>query len=125
MLASLTYASLAERKRRVTDMREATREARRAIEDLAMVRSLSGPEVEQALRRARQDTDRWTFRGGTGTYLRAVTLPECVREAQRQRRSLTMKIEATHSPDLRDTQQPIENRRDPADSAPGALRAWP
>ncbi len=101
VLASLVYASLAERKRRVGDMHEATREARQAIEDLAMVRSLSGSEVEEALRRARQDTDRWTFRGGTGTYLRAVTLPECVREAQRQRRSLVIKIDIVNPADER------------------------
>jgi hypothetical protein len=101
VLASLTYASLAERKRRVTDMREATSGARRAIEDLTMVRSLSGPEVEQALHNARQDTDRWTFRGGTGTYLRAVTLPECVREAQGQRRSLTVKVDIVNPADER------------------------
>lgn len=101
VLASLVYGSLAERKRRVADMREATSEARRAIEDLAMVRSLSGGEVEQTLRQARQDTDRWVFKGGTGTYLRAVTLPECVREAQRQRRSLVIKIDIVNPADER------------------------
>jgi hypothetical protein len=101
VLASLVYGSLAERRRRVTDMHEATSEARKAIEDLSLVRSVSGSEVEEALRRARQDTDRWTFRGGTGTYLRAVTLPECVREAQRQRRSLVVKIDIVNPADER------------------------
>ncbi|MEY9941569.1 hypothetical protein [Streptacidiphilus sp. MAP5-3] len=92
VLASLVYASLAERKRRTVDMRRALTETRLAISDTAMVRSLSGPDVEEALRRARADTKRWWFRGGTGTYLRAVTLPECVREAQRTRRPLEVKV---------------------------------
>src|SRR5262249_7713202 len=41
----------------------------------------------------------WVFKGGTGTYLRAVTLPECVLEAQRQRRSLSMKIDIVNPAD--------------------------
>jgi hypothetical protein len=101
VLASLVFASLAERKRRTTDMRRAMQGTQQAIADAGMVRSLTGPEVEQALRRARADTDRWIFRGGTGTYLRAVTLPECVREAQRLRRALSMKVDIVDPSDDR------------------------
>jgi hypothetical protein len=102
VLASLVYGSLAERRRRVADMREATGESRRAIENLALVRRLDGrDEVEQALYRARQDTDRWMFKGGTGTYLRAVVLRECVQEARRQRRSLTVRIDIINPADER------------------------
>lgn len=93
VLAALVFGSLTERRRRVTDIRAATEGTSRAIEDLAMVRTLSGAEVGQAHERARRDTTRWVFKGGTGTYLRAVTLPQCVLEAQRQRRSLSMKID--------------------------------
>ncbi|MEU5209977.1 hypothetical protein [Streptomyces sp. NPDC020742] len=99
VLAALVFGSLTERRRRVADIREATAGTQQALEDLAMVRSLSGTEVRRALDEARQNTDRWVFKGGTGTYLRAVTLPECVRKAQAQRRSLTMKIDIVNPAD--------------------------
>jgi hypothetical protein len=99
VLAALVYGSLTERRRRMADIRAASAGTSRAIEDLAMVRTLSGAEVALAHERARRTTTRWVFKGGTGTYLRAVTLPECVLEAQRQRRSLTMKIDIINPAD--------------------------
>jgi hypothetical protein len=99
VLAALVYGSLTERRRRMADIRAATAGTSRAIEDLAMVRTLAGPEVGQAHEQARRTTSRWVFKGGTGTYLRAVTLPQCVLEAQRQRRSLSMKIDIVNPAD--------------------------
>ncbi|MET9647921.1 hypothetical protein ACFZB6_27125 [Streptomyces syringium] len=99
VLAALVFGTLTERRRRIADIREATTGTRHALEDLTMVRSLSGAELERALEQARQNTDHWIFKGGTGTYLRAVTLPVCVREAQRQRRSLSMKIDIVNPAD--------------------------
>ncbi|MFF7973541.1 hypothetical protein [Streptomyces sp. NPDC007905] len=99
VLAALVYGSLTERRRRLADIQQATEGTSRAIEDLAMVRTLSGPEVALAHERARRSTTRWVFKGGTGTYLRAVTLPECVLEAQRQRRSISMKIDIVNPDD--------------------------
>jgi hypothetical protein len=99
VLAALVYGSLTERRRRMADIRTATTATSRAVEDLAMVRTLSGAEVALAHERARRTTTRWVFKGGTGTYLRAVTLPECVLEAQRQRRSLSMKIDIINPAD--------------------------
>ncbi|MGW7527421.1 hypothetical protein [Streptomyces sp. NPDC054783] len=99
VLAALVYGSLTERRRRMADLQAATSGTSRAIEDLAMVRTLSGAEVALAHERARRTTTRWVFKGGTGTYLRAVTLPECVLEAQRQRRSLSMKIDIVNPAD--------------------------
>ncbi|MGK5639729.1 hypothetical protein ACSNOK_15660 [Streptomyces sp. URMC 126] len=93
VLAALVFGTLTERRRRVKDIDEAMRGTRRALEDLAMVRTVTGDALEQALNEARNDTDRWYFKGGTGTYLRAVTLPVCVEQAQRLRRSLSMKID--------------------------------
>lgn len=101
VLAALVYGSLTERRRRMADIRGATEGTSRAIEDLAMVRTLSGPEVGLAHEKARRNTTRWVFKGGTGTYLRAVTLPECVEEAKRQRRSLSMKIDIVNPADDR------------------------
>ena len=93
VLGALAVGSLTERVRRRSDIREVSAETRRTLEDLAMVRSLSGSEVGEALKTARQETSRWYFKGGTGTYLRAVTLPRCVEIATRQRTPLTVKID--------------------------------
>jgi hypothetical protein len=57
------------------------------------IRILTGSQVTTELRAARHDTEFWHFRGGTGTYLRAVTLPECVHNARERRRSITVRIE--------------------------------
>ncbi|MFF4589956.1 hypothetical protein [Streptomyces sp. NPDC001388] len=101
VLAALVFGSLTERRRRMADIRAATAATGRAIEDLAMVRTLAGPEVGLAHEQARRSTSRWVFKGGTGTYLRAVTLPQCVLEAQRQRRALSMKIDIVNPADDR------------------------
>lgn len=65
----------------------------RMIDDATMVRMLTGPQVSEALADARRGTDRWTFRGGTGTYIRAVTLRECVASSRRDRRNLQVRLE--------------------------------
>lgn len=57
------------------------------------IRILTGSEVSMQLRAARHDTEFWHFRGGTGTYLRAITLPECVEHAKERRRSIRFSIE--------------------------------
>lgn len=101
VLAALVYGTLHDRVRRVADIRSATTGTQRALEDLTMVRTLAGAELEHALAQARRTTDQWIFKGGTGRYLRAVTLPECVREARTRRRSLTVKAEIVHPGDER------------------------
>ncbi|MET7486272.1 hypothetical protein [Streptomyces sp. NPDC005538] len=101
VLAALVLGTLTERRRRMADLRAATAGTGQAIADLAMVRTLSGAEVALAHEQARRTTARWVFKGGTGTYLRAVTLPECVLEAQRQRRALSMKIDIINPADDR------------------------
>lgn len=74
-------------------LRASVERVARSLEDASMVRVLTWPEVTVALAEARQVTDRWTFRGGTGTYIRAKTLPECVGHARRNRRNLVMRLE--------------------------------
>jgi hypothetical protein len=66
---------------------------RQALDDASMVRVLHGTEVNDALAQARHTTDRWVFKGGTGTYIRAVTLPECVDVARREKRTLHVQLE--------------------------------
>lgn len=67
--------------------------ASKALADAVAVRQLSGVQVGQNYAEARRHTDQWTFKGGTGTYLRAVTLKECVENARREQRPLRMQLE--------------------------------
>ncbi|MYT28518.1 hypothetical protein GTY73_06650 [Streptomyces sp. SID8354] len=99
VLGALAVGTMTERLRRKADIEEASAETRRALEDLAMVRSLTGHQVGDALERARAQTNVWYFKGGTGTYLRAVTLPRCVEAATRQRAQLSVKIDIINPAD--------------------------
>ncbi|EIV91181.1 hypothetical protein [Frankia sp. QA3] len=67
--------------------------SRRALEESAAMGILVGAEVPAALAEARRTADSWTFRGGTGTFIRAVTLPECVQRARAERRRLFIQLE--------------------------------
>lgn len=67
--------------------------AARAVIDVSAVRLVSGSDIGQALAAARRSTDRWIFKGGTGTYLRAVTLHGCVEVARQEARPLRMQLE--------------------------------
>lgn len=66
---------------------------KQALEETSVVRVISGAQVGHVLEEARRDTDRWFFKGGTGTYIRAKTLPECVSAARRDRRTLWFRLE--------------------------------
>ncbi|GAB6899020.1 hypothetical protein [Kineosporia succinea] len=72
----------------------------RAVNDAGMVRVLSGDEITRALDEARRHTDRWLFRGGTGTYIRAVTLPDLAARSLRDRLPLSMRLEVIDPSDL-------------------------
>ncbi len=135
VLASLVYgslaerssreaASLAERNSRMADIREVTEESQRALEDLAMVQRLFGDEIRRAHQSARQGTDRWAFKGGTGTYLRAVTLKECVQEAKDQRRSLTIKIDIVNPADQKACETYARLRQTLTDQRQGSEERW-
>ncbi|WP_062993470.1 hypothetical protein [Nocardia anaemiae] len=65
----------------------------KAIRDTTSVQLLYGPEIGHAHTLARRGTEQWLFKGGTGTYLRAVTLRECVENARREQRPLRIQIE--------------------------------
>ena len=82
----------------------------RMLDDATMVRVLSGPEVAEALAEARRTTDRWIFKGGTGTYIRAVTLRECVASARRDRRTLQVHLEIIDPTDDRVCQSYVSFR---------------
>jgi hypothetical protein len=63
------------------------------VEGLATVKTLRRADIDRAFVEARRHTDRWIFKGGTGTYTRAVTLPRCVENARRERRPLQVRLE--------------------------------
>ncbi|HET8641679.1 MAG TPA: hypothetical protein VFM37_07060, partial [Pseudonocardiaceae bacterium] len=54
---------------------------------------INGPEVGQVHTEAHRDTEFWMFKGGTGTYLRAVTIKACVESARRAQRPVRMQVE--------------------------------
>jgi hypothetical protein len=64
-----------------------------AVEGLATVKTLKGADIDRAHEDARTHTDRWMFKGGTGTYTRAMTLPLCLENARRERRTLQVRLE--------------------------------
>lgn len=64
-----------------------------ALDAASKIQVLVGEEVSQALADARRDTEVWTFKGGTGTFIRAVVLPECIQQARRDGRPLTVRLE--------------------------------
>ncbi|MFG1704346.1 hypothetical protein ACFLIM_14235 [Nonomuraea sp. M3C6] len=57
------------------------------------VKSLNGAAITRLLAEARASTDMWLFKGGTGTYIRAVTLPECIERARRTRSKMRFLLE--------------------------------
>lgn len=67
--------------------------SQQALRDASSVHLLSGPEIGHAHTMARHHTGVWIFKGGTGTYIRAVTLRECVANARREQRPLHVQLE--------------------------------
>lgn len=89
VLAAITTSNLRDR----FHGRTLHKELLTKLDAEAQVRVLTGSQLADALAAARDGTVVWLFRGGTGTYLRAVTLPECVRTARLNRRRLEVKIQ--------------------------------
>jgi hypothetical protein len=89
-LAVIAIMMLRDRGNTKSLSQKAREELRRIVDDGATVRILRGTEVQAAHAEARKDTDHWYFKGGTGTYLRAVTLPKCL---ENRRRRMEFRIE--------------------------------
>ncbi|MGH3869678.1 MAG: hypothetical protein ACRDQ4_26965 [Pseudonocardiaceae bacterium] len=66
-------------------------EAQQTLDQASNLRVLRGTAIGKALAAGRRDTDSWTFKGGTGTFLRAVTLPACIQRAREVGRALTVR----------------------------------
>ena len=66
---------------------------RTALTHASLVQVVPGAEIRHVHTLARLKTDRWVFKGGTGTYLRAVTLPDCVDSARKEHRPIEVQFE--------------------------------
>ncbi|TDD31908.1 hypothetical protein E1287_24680 [Actinomadura sp. KC06] len=103
-MATLAVVSLVLlRDRARSDTRgDEVQQSIKALQKQMDVRVISGHECNRVLTEARRETDRWVFRGATGAYIRAVTLPECVSRAKPRRRRLEFRLEILDpmNPDL-------------------------
>ncbi|MEV8633816.1 hypothetical protein AB0395_19370 [Streptosporangium sp. NPDC051023] len=78
---------------RFDEVTELLGQSRQAIDQLSVVSLLAGSQVRTELVAATQNTNTWIFKGGTGTFIRAFTLPECVENCRIARRQLQMQLE--------------------------------
>jgi hypothetical protein len=109
---------------RIDQLAGNVRELRGLTEGTAMVRTLRGAEVQAAHSEARSRTDRWFFKGGTGTYTRAVTLPQCVEAARRDRRALQFRLEIIDPTDAEACKRYEDFRRSVSTALDGTGEAW-
>lgn len=100
VLGARTASDLRDRARRRSAEQElrsevaaSTRQLHQGLDAISSVRVLTGAQVGAEHAEARRDTTRWVFKGGTGTYVRAVTLPRCVENARQARRSLSFRMQ--------------------------------
>jgi hypothetical protein len=91
--ATTNLAALTTRLDGIAPGEELVRDSRRALDEAMSMGVLVGHEIAHVFAQARKDAQSWAFRGGTGTFTRAVTLPECVGNARRQRRRLAFHLE--------------------------------
>jgi hypothetical protein len=122
--SSATLDVLSEKLTRVERFEETLAGARQALDDAALVQIVSGGEVGKVLADARRGTDRWFFKGGTGTYIRARTLPDCVEAARQGRRTLLVRLEIIDptDPDLCDGY--ARHRRSVSDKTDATGEPW-
>jgi hypothetical protein len=122
---STALTDVSGRLQDLRSMRDVLDESERTLQEIAAVRLLNTPqEVAHALAEAREKTGRWVFKGGTGTYIRAVTLRECVRLARRDRRALLVKLEILDPTDLEACERYAVFRRSVADRTDATGETW-
>lgn len=116
--------TLPTRLSRIEHLAGSISELRGIIEGTATVRTLRGSEVQAALGDARRKTDRWFFKGGTGTFTRAVTLPQCVESARRDRRALEFRLEIIDPTDAEACERYENFRRSVSPDPDGTGDIW-
>lgn len=109
---------------RLRELESTVDSTRRALSESSYIRVLHGAEVGQALEEARRNTDRWVFKGGTGTYLRAVTLPECVQAARRKKHTIHIQVEIIDPASERVCEDYAQFRRSLSDEPDATGEIW-
>ncbi|MFI0445282.1 hypothetical protein [Actinomadura sp. 6N118] len=122
--SSATLEGLSERLEHIERFEEVISDTKRALDETAVVRVISGAQVGQVLAEARRDTDRWFFKGGTGTYIRARTLPECVAAARRERRTLLFRLEILDPTNVGVCESYARHRRSVSEEPDGTGEQW-
>ncbi|MFI9590953.1 hypothetical protein [Nonomuraea sp. NPDC052265] len=124
-ITSGALAQLPVRLSRLEEIETLVHGTRKALDALQLVRVLgSKQEIAQMHAEARQDTTRWSFKGGTGTYLRAVTLPECVAAARRDKRHLVVRVEVIDPSNVEVCETYAHYRRSLSDSPDATGETW-
>ncbi|HET6502936.1 MAG TPA: hypothetical protein VFG87_19455 [Amycolatopsis sp.] len=134
-LGVVAFAMLRERWRQETsnaDLHTSIATAHTALDEsiketlagLSAVRIASGVEATEALARARADTDRWIFKGGTGTHTRVVTLPSCLKVADEQGRTFRVQMEILDPTDFDLCRRYAQLYRSLAEDANDDARNW-
>jgi hypothetical protein len=119
-----TSAMLTRLPARLDELESTVESTRRALTESSFIRVLHGAEVGEALEEARRNTDRWVFKGGTGTFLRAVTLPECVSSARRRKHTLHVQLEIIDPTDEKVCGSYAQFRRSLADPPDSTGEIW-
>ncbi|MBO2449723.1 hypothetical protein J4573_21655 [Actinomadura barringtoniae] len=122
--SSATLDGLTEKLSRLEEFENVVSGTKRALEETAVVRVISGGQVGEVLAEARRGTDRWFFKGGTGTYIRARTLPECVATARRERRTLLFRLEIIDPTNVEVCEAYARHRRSVTDDPDGTGETW-
>jgi hypothetical protein len=119
-----TADMLAKMPARLDKLETTVEDTQRALKESSFVRVLHGSEVGTALEEARRNTDRWVFKGGTGTFLRAVTLPECIAIARRKKHTLHVQLEIIDPADERLCATYAQFRRSLSDEPDATGQIW-
>ncbi|MGR6921423.1 hypothetical protein ACU635_44875 [[Actinomadura] parvosata] len=124
-ITSGVLAELPLRLARLEEIETLAHSTRRALDSLQLVRVLgSRQEIAQSHAEARRDTTRWSFKGGTGTYLRAVTLPACVAAARKDKRHLRVSVEIIDPTNVEVCETYAHYRRSLSDAPDGTGETW-
>jgi hypothetical protein len=109
---------------RLDELEHTIEGTRRALNETSFVRVLHGAEVGHALEEARRNTDRWVFKGGTGTFMRAVTLPGCIDIARRKKQTLHIQLEIIDPADEKVCSSYAQFRRSLSDRPDSTGEIW-
>jgi hypothetical protein len=121
---STTSDVLSRMPARLDELESTVESTRRALTESSFVRVLHGAAVGRALEDARRNTHRWVFKGGTGTFLRAVTLPECVDIARRRKHTLHVQLEIIDPADEKVCGSYAQFRRSLSDQPDATGEIW-